>query len=88
MWVLKKVIDKNLPPRDIAREEKLIQVSDESELQCLVDEVIAQNPDAVRDYKGGKEKSIMFLVGQIMRTTKGKANPKVLREMFERSIRG
>jgi len=47
-----------------------------------VDEVIAANPKPVADHRGGKEQALGFLVGQVMRATKGKANPKVVNELL------
>jgi aspartyl-tRNA(Asn)/glutamyl-tRNA(Gln) amidotransferase subunit B len=71
-------------PSDIVKEKGLVQITDEGAIAAIVDEVIASNPKSVEDFKGGKEKAIGFLVGQVMKLSKGKANPdmanKLLRE--------
>lgn len=70
----------------IIEREKLVQVSDHEELLKFVEEVISSNPKAVQEYLEGKQKSIMFLVGQVMKNTRGKANPKVAKDILERRI--
>jgi aspartyl-tRNA(Asn)/glutamyl-tRNA(Gln) amidotransferase subunit B len=67
----------------IIKEEGLLQVSGQDELSGFVEEVIAENSKAVNEYLEGKTTVLMFLVGQVMRKTKGKANPKVVREILE-----
>ena len=74
-------------PDVIIEKEKLVQVSGEDELNTFVDEAVSQNPKAVGEYLSGKDQAIMFLVGQVMKKTKGKANPKVARQMLERRIK-
>jgi len=84
--VLAGMLETGNPAEDIVREKGLAQVSDESVIAEAAKKVIAANPKPVEDYKNGKEKSFAFLVGQMMRETKGKANPalanKVLRELL------
>jgi aspartyl-tRNA(Asn)/glutamyl-tRNA(Gln) amidotransferase subunit B len=70
------------PPEDIIRQKGLEQISDESELANLVERTIAENPAAVQDFKAGKEQSLKFLMGQVMRQTRGRANPQVVQQMF------
>lgn len=74
--------------KEIAEKHNLIQKSDAGELLATVKSLIADNPKAVEEYKGGKEQSIMFLVGQGMKLTKGSANPAMLKEMLEKEIKG
>ncbi|RQD75712.1 MAG: Asp-tRNA(Asn)/Glu-tRNA(Gln) amidotransferase subunit GatB, partial [Halanaerobium sp. MSAO_Bac5] len=69
-------------PEKIVEEEGLKQISDEDELESLVDQIIAANPDAVEDIKNGKDRAIGFLVGQIMKETRGKANPGLVNQML------
>jgi len=75
------------PPQEIVEELGLQQISDSDQLLPLARQVITDNPDAVEQFKGGKEGIINFLVGQIMRATRGKANPQlaeqVLRELLQ-----
>ncbi|MCB9814247.1 Asp-tRNA(Asn)/Glu-tRNA(Gln) amidotransferase subunit GatB [Candidatus Nomurabacteria bacterium] len=74
-------------PKATATRLNLLQVSDDASLQTVVDELIAENQDAVTQYKEGKESSIQFLVGQGMKKTKGAANPARLKELIESSIK-
>ncbi|HZK18823.1 MAG TPA: Asp-tRNA(Asn)/Glu-tRNA(Gln) amidotransferase subunit GatB, partial [Clostridia bacterium] len=62
----------------IVKEKGLVQISDEGELAAIVDKVLADNPGPVEDYRQGKKKAISFLVGQVMKATRGKANPQVV----------
>ncbi|MCA9361993.1 Asp-tRNA(Asn)/Glu-tRNA(Gln) amidotransferase subunit GatB [Candidatus Kaiserbacteria bacterium] len=74
-------------PLTLAEEQGLLQVSDTSSLQGFIDEVIAENPTVVADYKAGKEVALKFLVGQGMKKSKGAANPAVLNEMLQRALK-
>jgi aspartyl-tRNA(Asn)/glutamyl-tRNA(Gln) amidotransferase subunit B len=71
-------------PEEIIKEKGLVQISDEDTLAAVIDEIIANNPKVVEDFKNGKEKAAGFLVGQVMKATRGQANPgmvnKILRE--------
>ena len=60
----------------------MAQLSDESVLAPMVKEVVDANPQSVEDYKNGKDRAIGFLVGQIMKQTRGKANPKVINKLL------
>ncbi len=71
---------------DIAKKYNLIQSSDDGEIRALVEEVIKENPQVVSDYKGGKESSLQFLVGQGMKKSKGSANPQLLKEILKELI--
>lgn len=64
----------------------LKQVSDEGAIQKLVDEVLAANPKSVADYKGGKKNAIGFLVGQCMKASKGKGNPKIINQLLSKTL--
>ncbi len=66
-------------PQDIARENNLIQVSDESSLREIIQKVLDENQKVLVEYRNGKEASLQFLIGQCMRATKGSANPEKLR---------
>ena len=71
----------------IVKERGLEQISDSAELEAVVDEVIDHNPGPVADYLGGKEKAIGFLVGQVMKATRGKANPQRVNELLRAKLR-
>lgn len=64
-------------PTDIVKKKGLAQISDSDELRTLLRSIIAANPGPLADYKGGKEKALTFFIGQMMKATKGQANPQV-----------
>lgn len=68
---------------EIIKKEGFIQVSGQSELGAFIEEVINNNPKPVKEYSEGRQQAIMFLVGQVMKASGGKANPKVVRDMLE-----
>ena len=71
----------------IVREKGLIQVSDESEIEKAVDEVLANSQGEIERFKAGDAKLLGFFVGQIMKATKGKANPKVVNELLKKKLK-
>lgn len=73
-------------PGDIVREKGLVQVKDASAIEVIVDEVLAENPAEVAGYRAGKEKLFGFLVGQVMKKSKGKANPKVVNDLLRSKL--
>jgi aspartyl-tRNA(Asn)/glutamyl-tRNA(Gln) amidotransferase subunit B len=85
--ILAEFVEKGGSPKVIAKEKNLIQKSDENELQKVVEEIIKNNPKVVQDFKGGKEASLQFLVGQGMKATKGAGNPEVIKKMLKEKIR-
>ncbi|MCG2709212.1 MAG: Asp-tRNA(Asn)/Glu-tRNA(Gln) amidotransferase GatCAB subunit B, partial [Thermodesulfovibrionales bacterium] len=70
----------------IVKEKGLVQISDESAIEKAVDEVISKNPKEVERFKAGDEKLLGFFVGQIMKLTKGKANPQIVDEMLKKKL--
>jgi aspartyl-tRNA(Asn)/glutamyl-tRNA(Gln) amidotransferase subunit B len=62
----------------IVKEKGLVQISDEGALRTAVEEALNNNPQSIEDFKAGKQKAIGFLVGQIMKATKGQANPQLV----------
>ncbi|UCG35238.1 MAG: Asp-tRNA(Asn)/Glu-tRNA(Gln) amidotransferase subunit GatB [Candidatus Omnitrophota bacterium] len=85
--VLSLALTTNRDIDEIIEKEGLVQVSSEDELGCFAKEVIKENPKPVGQYKEGKEQAIMFLVGQMMKKTKGKANPKIARQILEKILK-
>lgn len=71
---------------EFAKEKGLIQVSDTAELEKIVDKVIAGNPRPVQDVKNGETKAIGFLVGQVMKESKGKANPQIVNKLLKEKL--
>lgn len=80
--VLEEMFETAKKPSKIIEEKGLIQISDEKEIQKIVKKILEQNPESIKDYKAGKDRALGFLVGQAMKETKGKANPRMLNEMF------
>lgn len=81
--VFAEIFEKDIDPEAYVKEHGLAQVNDAGELQKVVEEVVAANPQSVADYKAGKEKAIGFLMGQVMRSMKGKANPGMVQDMLK-----
>jgi aspartyl-tRNA(Asn)/glutamyl-tRNA(Gln) amidotransferase subunit B len=75
-------------PDEIIQKRGLKQISDSGEIEKAVDEVLAANAKQVADYKAGKEKAFNSLVGQVMKATKGKANPAQVNEILRRKLGG
>ncbi|MBR1860017.1 MAG: Asp-tRNA(Asn)/Glu-tRNA(Gln) amidotransferase subunit GatB [Selenomonadaceae bacterium] len=73
-------------PEKIVKDKGLVQITDTSAIEGIVDEVIAKNPKAVAEYKSGKKKAIGALVGQIMKATKGKANPQMVNQLLTKKL--
>ena len=73
-------------PSDIISEKGLSQISDEGELEKLVNDVLSANPENVEKYKNGKDKLFGFFVGEAMKLSKGKANPKLLNELLKSKL--
>jgi aspartyl-tRNA(Asn)/glutamyl-tRNA(Gln) amidotransferase subunit B len=84
--VLSLVTDNNRDVDEIIKQENLLQVSSQEELDKLVEEVIKENPKPVKEYLEGKRQALQFLIGQLMRKTKGKANPKLAKELLEKKL--
>ncbi len=80
--ILEKTYATGRPPTDIVNEEGLLQVSDDDTLYSVCKEVATENPKEVDKFRAGKKKVIGFLVGQVMKKTKGKANPKRVNEIL------
>lgn len=80
MWISGK------DPETIVKEKGLIQISDTGALEELAAKVIAANPQSVADFKAGKKKAVGFLMGQIMKETKGKANPQVVNGILTKML--
>ncbi|HET8739341.1 MAG TPA: Asp-tRNA(Asn)/Glu-tRNA(Gln) amidotransferase subunit GatB [Acidimicrobiia bacterium] len=80
--VLEGVLAGEGDPREVAVTRDLIQISDSSALEAAVDEVIAANPDALASYRAGETKVLGFLVGQVMKATQGRADPKLVNRLL------
>lgn len=84
--VFKDMIETGASASSIIEEKGLVQVSDTSAIESIIDVVIKNNSQSVTDYNNGKEKAFGFLVGQIMKESKGKANPQIVNELLKKKI--
>ena len=75
-------------PAEIVEKKGLVQVSDTGEIEKIIDEIMAANMGQVEEYRGGKEKVFGFFVGQVMRASKGKANPAVVNDLLLAKLKG
>jgi aspartyl-tRNA(Asn)/glutamyl-tRNA(Gln) amidotransferase subunit B len=85
--VFKSMVETGKSPAVIVEEQGLVQISDESALVAAVDAVLANNPQSVADYKAGNEKVVGFIVGQVMKETKGKANPGLVNKIIVEQLK-
>ena len=86
--LLPEVVFDGKEPKELAEEKGLLQSSSAEELMPIVEQIIADNPGVVADFKAGKEAALQYLVGQAMKATRGAANPSVLAELMKQRIEG
>jgi aspartyl-tRNA(Asn)/glutamyl-tRNA(Gln) amidotransferase subunit B len=84
--VLMEMYKTGADPSQVIEEKNLSQMSDEGEMEKIIDEVIAKNQKSVEDFKAGKDNAMKFLMGQVMSATKGKANPLKAQEIIKNKI--
>ncbi len=84
--VFAEMIQTGKDPQEIVAEKGLIQISDELLIGSVIDKIISGNPGVIDDYKKGKKNALTFLVGQVMKETKGKANPKMVNELLKEKL--
>ncbi|WBW50616.1 Asp-tRNA(Asn)/Glu-tRNA(Gln) amidotransferase subunit GatB [Peptoniphilus equinus] len=84
--VLREMFESKAKPADIIEDKGLLQVSDDSAIGVWVDEVLKDNPQSIEDIKGGKDRAMGFLVGQVMKKSKGKANPGLVNKLLQEKI--
>ncbi len=82
MWKTSK------PPKEIVESKGMAQITDTSAIEKIVDDVMAQNAQAVTDYRGGKVKLFGFFVGQVMKASKGQANPEMVNQILQTKLKG
>ncbi|MBI2829769.1 MAG: Asp-tRNA(Asn)/Glu-tRNA(Gln) amidotransferase subunit GatB [Chloroflexi bacterium] len=85
--VFEEMFDTGKPCQEIVTRRGLVQISDVASIEAAIVEAIKSNPKAVTDYRAGKTESMKFLVGQVMKVTKGKANPKLVNELLEKKLK-
>jgi aspartyl-tRNA(Asn)/glutamyl-tRNA(Gln) amidotransferase subunit B len=86
--IFPEMIETGRSPEVIVREKGLVQISDASALDKVVDEVIAENADVAEDYRSGKDKALGRLVGQVMKKTQGQAKPQLVNDLLRKKLRG
>ncbi len=73
--------------RTVVQEKNLVQLSDEAELQQMVEAIVTANPEQAEQFRQGKTKVMGFFVGQLMQKTKGKANPRIANDLFQKALK-
>ncbi|WHY01073.1 Asp-tRNA(Asn)/Glu-tRNA(Gln) amidotransferase subunit GatB [Neobacillus sp. DY30] len=84
--VFNELIENGGDAEKIVKEKGLVQISDEGTLLKIISEVLDANPQSVEDFKNGKNKAVGFLVGQLMKATKGQANPQMVNQLLQQEL--
>jgi aspartyl-tRNA(Asn)/glutamyl-tRNA(Gln) amidotransferase subunit B len=84
--VFTEMFETGKAPDVIVKEKGLVQITDESAIEAAIDQVLAENPSEVERYKAGKPELIGFFVGQVMKATRGKANPGVVNKLLKEKL--
>jgi aspartyl-tRNA(Asn)/glutamyl-tRNA(Gln) amidotransferase subunit B len=84
--VFAEMLESGKMPEDIVKEKGLAQITDTGEIERVVDNVLSENPEAAEGIRAGREKAMAFLVGQVMKKTKGKANPQLVNKILREKI--
>lgn len=84
--VLEEMYNTLKDPESIVKEKNMVQVSNEDELLNIINEVLDENPKSIEDFKNGKDRAIGFMIGQIMKKTKGQANPKLANDLLTKKL--
>jgi aspartyl-tRNA(Asn)/glutamyl-tRNA(Gln) amidotransferase subunit B len=85
--VFKELIEKGGNAEQIVKEKGLVQISDEGTLLKIIAEILDANPQSIEDFKNGKDKAVGFLVGQMMKATKGQANPGLVNKLLMQEMK-
>ncbi len=89
--IAKKIFDEmaktGKPPKQIVEEKGLVQVTDKTEIESIVIKIVSDNPKEAEAYKNGKTKILGFFVGQVMKVTRGKANPQIVNEILKEKLK-
>jgi aspartyl-tRNA(Asn)/glutamyl-tRNA(Gln) amidotransferase subunit B len=84
--VLEEMFKTGADPSHIIEEKGLLQITDKTEIEKIIKEVISKNPKAVEDFKKGKENAFQYLIGQVMAFSKGKANPQIIIKILKEEL--
>ena len=82
--VLSEMFGTGADPHEIIKEKNIGQTSDEGEIGTIIDQILIENPKVVEDIKSGKPNATQFLIGKVMAVTRGKANPKIVKELLDK----
>lgn len=85
--VFKDMFETGDDPEKIVKEKGMVQISDENAIRDIVNKVLDENPQSVEDFKNGKTKAMGFVVGQVMKASKGKANPQLVNKLVEEELK-
>jgi len=85
--VFEEMVARGADPERIVAEKGLTQVTDAGAIEAMIDRVIGENPASVEDFRGGKDRALKFLVGQVMKESKGKANPQLVNEILLKKLK-
>ena len=85
--ILEIILESNKTIEEIMKENGIENINDDSEIREIIKKIIKNNPDSVNDYKNGHDRAIKFLMGQVMKETKGKVNPKIANEILIEELR-
>jgi len=80
--VFEEMLKTGNDPDAIINEKGLRQVTDTAAIESIIDEVIKSNPKSVEDFRSGKDKALKFLIGQVMKESRGKANPQIVNDIM------
>ena len=80
--VFEILLTEDKDPEIIVKEKGLVQITDDSAIEKIVDQVLAENAQSVEDYKNGKDNAIKYLMGQAMKLSRGKANPQMINKLI------
>ena len=84
--VFEDMITSNISPKEIIEKKGISQISDATQLEEIIKDIITKNPESVEKYKAGRSNVFGFFVGQVMKSTQGKANPKIVNEILEKYL--
>ena len=84
--ILDSVMEKEVSISDIMKEEGIENITDDAELKSVINKIIEANPESVKDYLNGHDRAIKYLMGQVMKETKGKANPAMASELLKEEL--
>jgi aspartyl-tRNA(Asn)/glutamyl-tRNA(Gln) amidotransferase subunit B len=84
--VFEEMFDTGKRPNGIVKEKGLVQISDEGQLEEIIVKVMSDNPGPVAQYRDGNTKTLGFFVGQVMKATKGKANPQLVNTLLKKKL--